>query len=142
MGDLSMHFSRKELECPCCGKFIKCPPLYVALERIRAGVGGPMIVASGTRCAKHNREVRGRDDSRHLVGAAADVIARGAAGRWLVLFSVIVGLGRNLDVGVYPGRGGVHIGIKPGGPFLWAKRGGVFIPIGEGIEQMVRDGTW
>jgi uncharacterized protein YcbK (DUF882 family) len=70
---LSEHFTRDELACPCCGRCIVEPELISALERIRAMVGGPVIVNSGYRCSAHNRRIGGAHRSRHLEGRAADL---------------------------------------------------------------------
>ena len=45
------------------------------LDPARERYGGPVMVNSGYRCAKHNREVGGVSASQHLCGEAADVSA-------------------------------------------------------------------
>jgi uncharacterized protein YcbK (DUF882 family) len=74
--NVSKHFKRSELECPCCGLYIKNTALLIALEHIRV-ISGPIIVNSSTRCKKHNAEVGGKDSSKHLTGEAADIDANG-----------------------------------------------------------------
>ena len=72
-------FKEKEFVCKCCGEL---PP--VARENIEALVenvldparerfGKPIIVNSGYRCPKHNKEVGGVANSQHLRGEAADI---------------------------------------------------------------------
>jgi len=74
-------FNDGEFRCRCCGGL---PP--DARENIRALVeevldpareilGRPIVVNSGYRCAKHNREVGGVSASQHLRGEAADITA-------------------------------------------------------------------
>jgi hypothetical protein len=72
-------FKEKELCCRCCGQL---PPLARAniealvehvLDPLRERYGKPIVVNSGYRCAKHNREVGGVTQSQHLVGEAADI---------------------------------------------------------------------
>jgi uncharacterized protein YcbK (DUF882 family) len=43
------------------------------LEPAREKLGGPIIVNSGYRCVRHNREVGGVANSQHLRGEAADL---------------------------------------------------------------------
>lgn len=74
MGDLSPHFNRREFACHHCGKIIDPPPsLLASLEALRAMLGRPIRIVSGTRCAAHNRAVGGARHSRHLLGDAADL---------------------------------------------------------------------
>lgn len=72
-------FKEKEFVCRCCGEL---PPyarenvkalVAAVLDPARERFGKPIIVNSGYRCAKHNREVGGVTQSQHLVGEAADI---------------------------------------------------------------------
>ena len=81
MGDLSPHFSRKEVAChdkhgkPCpyCGGLSDMDAeLIEALEDIREFSGRPVHITSGYRCKKHNEEVGSSPTSSHLTGKAAD----------------------------------------------------------------------
>ncbi|MFA6448274.1 MAG: D-Ala-D-Ala carboxypeptidase family metallohydrolase [bacterium] len=76
---LSEHFTRKEFECPCCGQAEIDPELIALLEKIRASLGGKVVVTSGYRCRKHNRKVGGAEGSYHCRGMAADIKVEGAA---------------------------------------------------------------
>jgi uncharacterized protein YcbK (DUF882 family) len=74
MGDLSRNFSRKELECPCCGSYIENKELVDLLQAIRDFAGRPVVVSSGTRCAKRNASLKNSaSNSGHLTGEAADI---------------------------------------------------------------------
>lgn len=76
MGDLSAHFSRSEFRCHHCGHLVGPDHALIAsLERLRALVGRPVRIVSGTRCRAHNAAVGGARSSRHLVGDAADIEA-------------------------------------------------------------------
>ena len=77
MGDLSAHFSRKELSCPCCGRLHIDSRLLEGLERLRALAARPVLVPAGYRCARHNQAVGGVPHSEHLEGLAADVSLSG-----------------------------------------------------------------
>ena len=76
---LSEHFTIGEFECPCCGAAEVDPALIALLEKIRAHFGWKVIVTSGYRCKKHNREVGGAADSFHCRGMAADINVEGVA---------------------------------------------------------------
>ena len=74
MGDLSLHFSRREFACPCgCGFDTVDHELIVILERIRAHFNLPVHVTSGCRCSAYNAVVGGARDSQHMRGRAADI---------------------------------------------------------------------
>ena len=72
-------FKEKEFVCRCCGEL---PPfakentvalVHEVLDPARERLGKPIIVNSGYRCAKHNREVGGATNSQHMKGEAADI---------------------------------------------------------------------
>ena len=72
-------FKEKEFACKCCGQL---PPLArenvkalvsVVLDPVREKLGMPVVVNSGYRCEKHNKDVGGVRNSQHLRGEAADV---------------------------------------------------------------------
>lgn len=84
MGDLSLHFDRREFACHgrhCCGGAAPVSErLICALEELRrvanehSEVGGVEFnIDSGFRCLVHNREVGSKDSSYHCLGMAADV---------------------------------------------------------------------
>lgn len=73
MGDLTQHFSRKEFKCPCCGKGEIDFAVVYDLEEVRRMFGRPIIIESGWRCEKHNKEVGGVPNSSHLTGKAVDI---------------------------------------------------------------------
>ena len=66
MGDLSLHFDRKEFECLDCHEAFMDMDFINRLEEARTLGGIPFQINSGYRCKKHNKEVGGRDDSVHL----------------------------------------------------------------------------
>ena len=95
MGDLTEHFSRRELECSCkCGLLNVKGRLLVTLEAIREGVGKPVNIESGCRCTQKNKAVKGvqiskpvrgaeggPQDSAHTRGEAADIWVKGLSNR-------------------------------------------------------------
>ena len=74
------HFRKEEFLCRCgkCEIPAEVEANIVALvenvlDPLRERYGKPIVVNSGYRCAKHNREVGGVTQSQHLVGEAADI---------------------------------------------------------------------
>ena len=72
-------FKEKEFACKCCGQL---PPLArenvkalvcEVLDTVREKLGMPIVVNSGYRCEKHNKDVGGVRNSQHLRGEAADI---------------------------------------------------------------------
>lgn len=68
------HFKKSEFTCKCgCGlNNIQLEVVKIA-DEVREHFGSPAIVTSGTRCTKHNAEVGGVANSRHLKGKAIDM---------------------------------------------------------------------
>lgn len=80
MTRLSAHFVSAELACRHCGRLDGkvVPELLVGLEALRASAYAitGLVIASGYRCAEHNRAVGGAAQSQHVLRAAADVPLR------------------------------------------------------------------
>lgn len=72
--DSIKHFKKSEFTCKCgCGlNNIQLDVVKIA-DEVREHFGNPAIVTSGTRCSKHNKEVGGVANSRHLKGKAIDM---------------------------------------------------------------------
>ena len=66
-------FNINEFKCPCCHQVTISEALVVTLDMIRAVWSAPIVVKSGFRCKKHNAEMGGMADSRHLIGCAVDI---------------------------------------------------------------------
>lgn len=82
------YFKKEEFTCKCgCGlNNIQLKVVQVA-DEIREHFGKPAIVNSGTRCAKHNKEIGGVENSRHLVGKAIDLYVQGIDGGTLLNYT-------------------------------------------------------
>lgn len=82
------YWSRAEFRCPCgaCGGFPAEPDqtLVELAEDVRAHFGRPGHASSGVRCAKHNADVGGVGNSRHLTGKALDFRIEGVSGEALL----------------------------------------------------------
>lgn len=99
---LSAHFSKKELSCKCgCGFIYENAALLSILEDVREHFGGrPVVINSGCRCRAHNREVGGRENSRHLYGEAADITVKGVSPAEVANYCDSI-IGNNGGVGRY-----------------------------------------
>ena len=76
--DSIKYFKREEFACKCGGKYCNGYPaepkeaLVRVADDIRKNLGGVATVTSGVRCSKHNANVGGVSNSRHLKGSAMD----------------------------------------------------------------------
>jgi hypothetical protein len=62
------HFDREEFACGCkCGLEAIDPAIVGILEEVRAELGKPVEINSGTRCEAHNQAVGGAKRSAHLI---------------------------------------------------------------------------
>ncbi len=106
MGDLAKNFSRYEFACHCgCGFDAVDPELVAALQRLRNLWDRPVLILSGCRCPKHNREVGGARESLHTQGRAADVMVFGKL--------------ENLDLGDVKALGLFRLGFGGVGIYRW-----------------------
>ena len=70
---ISTHFSKKELECPCCGYCEIDKEFIGKLEIVRLQFGYPMVVTSGCRCEDYNEKKSSNSQGDHTRGLAVDV---------------------------------------------------------------------
>ena len=104
---LSAHFSASEFRCPCCGEIRVSPRLTELAEALRERLGRPILVTSGYRCRRHNREVGGSPTSRHMAGRALDMAAGEAEQDEIAALAGAVGFSEIIAGGR---RGYVHLG--------------------------------
>ncbi len=77
------HFERKEFKCKCGNVYCNGYPaepeekLVRVADRVREHFGSYATVSSGLRCTKHNANVDGVSNSRHLTGKAMDFCISG-----------------------------------------------------------------
>jgi len=75
--NLSASFLAREFICPCCGVEGIKEELVFRLQKAHDFLpkGSVMIINSGFRCEKHNRDpkVGGSETSSHLKGVAVDI---------------------------------------------------------------------
>jgi uncharacterized protein YcbK (DUF882 family) len=114
---LTPHFRLDEFRCPCCQDVIetKAQRLAERLEPVRE-LFGPIRIASGYRCPRHNEAVGGRPFSQHLVGKAADILVDTDASRYELLTALLECGFERLGIGA----GFIHADISTAtGPCIW-----------------------
>lgn len=73
---ITKNFNLKEFSSPDTGEVKINSKLVFILQHLRNIVGKPIIVNSGYRTVKHNKKVKGKNNSSHLRGNAADIWCR------------------------------------------------------------------
>lgn len=75
------YFKKSEFACKCgkCGGYPANPKekLIRVADKVRENLGGAARVSSGVRCSRHNANVGGVSNSRHLTGKAMDFCVDG-----------------------------------------------------------------
>ena len=85
---MARFFQEQEFACRCgCGLSKLDPKLIEILDAARLKFGRPIIISSGTRCARHNAAIGGAKNSAHLIGPdgfshAVDIRVHGDTTRW------------------------------------------------------------
>ena len=78
--------------CNCGGKYCNGfpaepdPVLVKAADRVRGHFGAVAYVSSGVRCVRHNANVGGVPNSRHLSGKAMDFCVSGKTAEEVLAF--------------------------------------------------------
>lgn len=86
-----VHFRREEFACKC-GQFCDGWPAEMdrrvveAADAVRTHFGAAAIVSSGLRCPRHNANVGGVSNSRHMQGKAMDFRISGKTAREVLSF--------------------------------------------------------
>ena len=116
---LSEHFTLAEFLAP--GDPVKPTAQQVAnmrelctkvLEPMRAKLGRPLKISSGFRSPEYNAKIGGAPGSQHTQGIAAD-IELGGDTACIVAAAVASTLQACGGIGLYPGRGFIHVDIRP-----------------------------
>ena len=90
--DTVRFFGRAEFMCNCGGKYCggfpvePVPMLAKTADRVRQHFGKAAIVSSGVRCSRHNVNVGGVPDSRHLTGRAMDFRIEGETAKQVLSY--------------------------------------------------------
>lgn len=92
---LTTNFKSTEFDCKCngyCNKTIIEKKLVTYLQIIRSHFGKATIINSGYRCAIHNKRVGGAPASKHVLGAAADIVVKGVEPKEVAKFAESIGI--------------------------------------------------
>ena len=87
MGDISKNFNRAEFACHCgCGFDTVDVDTLKMVQDIRDHYNKPVIINSGCRCLKHNKNVGSKDTSQHTKAKAVDIKIRDIAPEKIAFF--------------------------------------------------------
>jgi len=98
---LATNFTAREFICSCCGAEGIKDDLVFHLQMVRdlLSIHRVMIITSGYRCEKHNREVGGIEGSAHIKGLAADIKYDDVSHKFMLIHAIMkVGFKR---IGIY-----------------------------------------
>ena len=143
---LSTHFSLEEFispsdpNRPSAAALANLRALASVLEVLRARADRPLAITSGYRSPAYNRAVGGAAMSLHTTGLACDIAAPDDMLELAALASQISEIG---GVGVYPGRGFIHVDIRrrPEGaklPTWWAQVSGAYGAVPKDLVTKIR----
>ena len=107
---ITENFSLREFQCPSLPHHHLAPQAPAAsLQKLREAWGKPVTVTSGYPCARHNAEVGGVPNSRHMRGLAADAAVPRAEQEKFRELARAAGFSKILP---YPARNFVHLEIN------------------------------
>lgn len=125
---LSKNFKLSEFACngkSCCSEVLFAPEVIERLQWMRDRCKKPITLYSGYRCAKHNKEVGGVSQSKHILGLAADL--KIPDGMTLSEFAALAESAGFRGVLKYTERDFVHVDVRETKPYYGlTKRGGSF----------------
>lgn len=141
MGDLSKNFSTWEFECPCCKQVKTDEKLINVLQKLRDIVGRPIIITSGYRCEKRQKEVNSQVAfSYHVYGAAADITIKdySVLQMYILADECLRGetMSDNGGIGVYPQENFIHIDVR-NYHARWGRVNGVYVSLTDTINLMI-----
>jgi hypothetical protein len=113
--------------CPCCGHSVFDLRLYYGLRTLYGTSSHAFQLTSLARCAKHNFNVGGAPESRHIYGLAADLKPTTITLHELAGFALLVPIFRDGGFGYYPSQGIIHLDVRPR-PARWVKDSQGFHP--------------
>jgi len=131
MGNLSAHFSQRELACRCCGQLRIDARLLEGLESLRRLAQAPVVVHDAYRCPTHNMETGGVSDSEHVRGKAADISIPGMSLQRMYELVLQVPQFAGGGIGAYDGNF-LHVDVRDHHA-RWARVRGQYV----GIQSLI-----
>ena len=120
----SPHFSKQELQCPCCGQSKMDLDFIDKLEQLRAAFNAPMRLSSAYRCPAHNEQVSHTGKrGPHTTGKAVDVLVSGQNAHRLLTLALELGFtGIGISQKGEHGKRFVHLDMLEGQtrPWVWS----------------------
>ena len=107
---ISENFNLREFACKCCGSVKIDSELVGKLQILRSRIQRPVIITSGYRCPRHNKEVGGTENSYHTQGLAVDIVVDGYSLDELEAIARAVGF---RGIGVYKIANFMHLDLGP-----------------------------
>lgn len=88
---LSANFQVREFICSCCGaEGIKDDMVFhLQMTHDLLPLHRVMIITSGYRCGKHNKDVGGKETSSHPKGLAVDIKCEDSSYRFLLVAALL-----------------------------------------------------
>jgi hypothetical protein len=113
---LTPHFNLSEFRCPCCNQVDEpnALALATALEPVRHDFG-PLAILSGYRCPKHNTAVKGKANSMHLRGLAADISTSTDSDRFALVLALMRHGFKRIGIGAHL----THADLGTTAPVIW-----------------------
>lgn len=108
--NLTKNFNLREFACKCCGSVKIDDELVERLQVLRDRIAKPVIITSGYRCPKHNKEVGGAIDSYHTQGLAVDIVVEDYDLEKLEAIAEALGF---RGIGVYSSQNFLHLDLGP-----------------------------
>ncbi len=110
---ISEHFLYSDFICPCCDRIKIVPGLYqhiALMEQMAELSGREILVTSGYRCKRHNREIGGAPGSWHLLFATDITVDGGDETALSELYNMAVDIGFG-GIGLYETH--LHLDLRP-----------------------------
>lgn len=115
---ISEHFLYSDFICPCCDRIKIVPGLYqhiALMEQMAELSGREILVTSGYRCKRHNRDAGGAPHSWHLLFATDITVEGGDETALNELYTMAIDLGFG-GIGLYETH--LHLDLRPD-PVHW-----------------------
>jgi len=106
------NFAAWEFLCPDCKQQHMNQRFIIRLQISRGIAGIPFVPGSGWRCKKRNTAVGGLEDSSHLTGLAADIMALTSKERFIIVDALLRAGFMRIGIAKYY----IHVDSDPGKP--------------------------